>query len=65
MAYRYGDRVQMAIFPPSIEEYVSEDDPVRAYDAFVEALDFGKLGIAIGEVNVFYTVNLTHLILEN
>src|SRR5512139_2232663 len=47
MAYRYGDRLQMGLLPPSIEEYVAEDDPARAYDAFVEALDFRDLGIAI------------------
>ena len=50
MAYRYGERNQVNMFPPSIEDYVSEDDPVRAYDAFVEALDFNELGIATGEV---------------
>ena len=38
------------MFPPSIEEYVAQDDPVRAYDVFVELLDFGKLGIVTGEV---------------
>ncbi len=47
MAYRYGDRIQMTLLPPSIEEYVAEDAPVRAYDAFVEVLDFDKLGIRI------------------
>jgi len=47
MAYRYGDRIQMTLLPPCIEEYVGEDAPVRAYDAFVEALDFDKLGIRI------------------
>lgn len=47
MAYRYGNRYQMALLPQSIEEYVAEDDPVRAYDAFVEALDFNYLGIEI------------------
>lgn len=47
MAYRYGERLQMGLLPPSIEEYVAEDDPVRAYDAFVEALDFRDLGIEI------------------
>ena len=31
--------------PQSIEEYVSKDNPVRAYDFFVEALDFRQLGI--------------------
>jgi len=35
----------MNLFPQSIEEYVAEDDPVRAYDAFVESLDLEELGI--------------------
>ena len=47
MAYRYGDRCQTQLFPPSLEDYVGEDDPVRAYDAFVEVLDLGKLGITL------------------
>ncbi|MHA2219492.1 MAG: IS1182 family transposase [Candidatus Hodarchaeales archaeon] len=47
MSYRGGQRRQMMLFPPSIDEYVSADDPVRAYDAFVEALDFNELGIMI------------------
>jgi transposase len=47
MAYRYGNRYQMSLLPQSIEVYVAEDDPVRAYDAFVEALDFDELGIDI------------------
>ena len=47
MAYRYGNRYQMALLPQSIEEYVTEDNPVRAYDAFVEALDLYELGIKI------------------
>jgi transposase len=47
MAYRYGNRLQMTLFPQSIENYVPHDAPVRAYDAFVEALDFNALGIAI------------------
>lgn len=45
MAYRYGDRFQLDLFPRSIEDYVAPNDPVRAYDAFVEALDFNALGI--------------------
>lgn len=52
MAYRYGDRHQMTLLPQSIEEYVAEDDPVRAYDAFVEALDFHELGISINPYKV-------------
>ncbi len=47
MAYRSGDRYQIGLLPQSIEEYIAENDPVRAYDAFVEALDFHELGIEI------------------
>ncbi len=47
MAYRYGDREQMALLPKSIEEYVSSEDPVRAYDAFIETLNLEDLGIKI------------------
>ena len=52
MAYRYGDRDQLGLFPSSIDEYVAKDDPVRAYDAFVEALDFQALGIDLDEDQV-------------
>lgn len=52
MAYRYGNRDQQELFPQSIEEYVSSDDPVRAYDAFVEALDFNSLNMALDENKV-------------
>jgi transposase len=37
----------MAMLPQSIEDYIAEDDPVRAYDAFVEALNLKDLGIDI------------------
>jgi transposase len=47
MAYRYGDRRQKTLFPQSIDEYIPQDAPVRAYDAFVDALDFDQLGIQI------------------
>ena len=47
MAYRCGNRYQMGLLPQSIEDYVSEDNPVRAYDAFIETLDFHELGICI------------------
>lgn len=45
MAYRYGNRRQTLLFPQSIDEYVPSDAPVRAYDVFVDALDFEALGI--------------------
>ena len=48
MAYRYGqDRNQMLLFPQSIDQYVTEEHPVRAYDAFVDTLDFDQLGIEL------------------
>lgn len=51
MAYRTANRNQMSL-PQCIEEYVSEDDPVRAYDAFVDALDFDQLGIVINSYKI-------------
>ena len=47
MACRYGERLQSLLLPPSIEDFVQIDDPVRAYDAFVNALDPDGLGIAV------------------
>jgi transposase len=52
MAYRYGNRDQLGLLPPSIEDYVGKEDPVRAYDAFVESVDFSELGIEIDEHQV-------------
>lgn len=45
MAYRCGEREQMVLLPACIEDYVSKEDPVRVYDAFVESLDLSSLGI--------------------
>lgn len=47
MAYRYGNRYQIQLLPQRIEEYIAPDDPVRAYDTFVEALDLRELGITL------------------
>jgi hypothetical protein len=38
LAYKTGNREQITILPPTIEGYVGEQDPVRVYGAFVEAL---------------------------
>ena len=38
------DRSQSSLFPAHLEDYVAEDNPVRAVDAFVEGLDLGRLG---------------------
>ena len=47
MAYRNGDRHQRTLFPQSIEEYISQDAPVRVYDVFVDSLNFAELGIQL------------------
>jgi len=45
MAYRCGNREQKMLLPPSVEEYIAEDAPVRAYDAMIEAMDLEVMGI--------------------
>src|SRR5262249_37298087 len=52
MAYRFGNREQLGLLPASIEDYVSQEDPVRVYDGFVEKLKFTELGIEIDEDQV-------------
>lgn len=52
MAYRYGNRYQMALIPRSIESYVGEEDPVRVYDAFIDVLNLDTLGIEINPKKV-------------
>ena len=47
MAYKYGNREQITFLPNSVEQYVSESDPVRAYDAFIDALGASSLGLDI------------------
>jgi transposase len=38
------DRGQSTLFPERLEDYVGEDNPVRAIDVFVEELDLAGLG---------------------
>lgn len=47
MALRQGNRQQMEFLPPSIEQYVAADAPVRVYDIFVDSLNLRELGIKI------------------
>jgi len=49
MAFRCPERYQPMFLPPSIDEYVAQDDPVRAYDAFVDTVDWQTLGIVADE----------------
>ncbi|MDT5145028.1 MAG: hypothetical protein QOI79_4395 [Mycobacterium sp.] len=40
------DRRQSFLLPDSVDDYVTEDNPVRVVDVFVEELDLGALGFA-------------------
>lgn len=43
--YKEGlNRNQKLLFPPSLDEYVDENNQVRAIDLYVEQLDFKELG---------------------
>ena len=45
MAYIRGvDRNEVLLFPECVEDYITEDNPVRFIDAFVESLDLAELG---------------------
>lgn len=45
MAYKRGNREQLSFFPASIDSYVGDSDPVRAYDLFIDVLQKQGLGI--------------------
>lgn len=40
------ERGQLSLMPTSLDEYVEEDNPVRAVDAFMDELDLSALGFA-------------------
>lgn len=52
MAYRYGERNQIPLFVESLDSSISQDDPVRAYDAFINALNLKELGIELNDKKV-------------
>ena len=41
------DRQQAMLLPECLDDYVSEDSPVRAIDAFIDMLDLAGLGFQI------------------
>ena len=45
-------REQASLLPPRIEDYVERDNPVRAIDGYVEALDLAKHGFGHAERGV-------------
>ena len=40
------DRQQTTLLPDSLEDYVTDDNPVRVIDVFIDDLDLGALGFA-------------------
>jgi transposase len=45
MAHRIGtDRNQLLLLPPSLDEFIGEDNPVKVIDVFVGTLDLNKTG---------------------
>ena len=47
MAYKCGSREQITLFPQSIDEYIGEEHPVRAYDTFIEVLNPHEIDLEI------------------
>src|SRR5258708_27038442 len=41
---RGANRNQVILFPESVEDYITEDNPVRFIDAFVSGLDLAAVG---------------------
>lgn len=39
-------RSQITLFPECLDDYIAEDNPVRAVEAFIDGLDLGSLGFA-------------------
>jgi transposase len=42
-------RDQSVLFPERLDDWIAEDNPVRAVDAFVDELDFSALGFDSAE----------------
>src|SRR3954465_781180 len=40
------DRMQQTLLPNSLEDYVSEENPVRVIEVFIDALDLAALGFS-------------------
>ena len=39
------DREQATLFPEYLEDWIDQDNPVRAIDAFVDKLELSELGL--------------------
>jgi len=40
-------RTQATLFPEALDEYITEENPVRVIDVFVDKLNVDKMGISI------------------
>ena len=40
------DRRQASLLPDSLEDYVTEDNPIRVVEVFIDELDLAALGFA-------------------
>ncbi|HEY8071512.1 MAG TPA: IS5/IS1182 family transposase, partial [Methylocystis sp.] len=40
------DRRQATLLPDSLEDYVTDDNPVRVIDVFIDELDLAAMGFA-------------------
>jgi transposase len=50
MGYISGEaRGQATLFPATLDEYISAENPVRFIDAFVSSLNLGELGFVRAE----------------
>jgi len=53
MRYIQGiDRQQTTLLPEMIDDYITENNPVRFIDVFVDGLDFQKLGFTYSETKI-------------
>ena len=47
MSHIHGaDRSEVLLFPPALDDYITQDNPVRFIEAFVMSLDLGEIGFA-------------------
>ena len=54
------DRIQGVLLPEYLDDYVSEDNPVRVIDVFVDELDLRALGLLDEQVRRVSAENPMH-----
>src|SRR3979490_3416892 len=55
------DRMQQALLPHCLEDYVGEENPVRVIEVFIEELDLAALGFSGGDAGDDGTAGLPSL----